>query len=184
MPRLPHPPHHTIEALVHFFAYTRRERALSGALLVLACKVHVPEAEIVNGYAIVDGNAHRYAWLRLNGKVYDVYLKAWNMRLKVGELFMRHELTKTLPEGTRLVNAESTSFSDEFMRDCLVDIATWTLPECPACRGLHKAHSCDENCQSPWKEELLWCRPLRPRPHGRTPPLPSPSSSSSLSEGR
>ena len=163
-------PAHALHALVDYYAVCRADWPLSDVLLCAAAWYHVPHANIVYGVAVkpdVDGAAvaEPYWWVRAEGKDYDLLKMAEDRRAacQQGEQQQQQQHAAVAGAGVgpthELVDcsgpclgARPTDLAESgLVKQALLDVMAFKMPTCPACRGRHRAHTCDDNCQSPWK---------------------------------
>jgi hypothetical protein len=148
----------TIDALCLFFA-NNPEFELTSYALASVISGKVPGAELIQGFARGE-EVVPYNWIRFQSRDHDVCYEA---------LLHRSLVSRSLkcicerPVKLQLLAREQGDASK--MENAITD---WILPRCPACCGKQKAHSLDDQCQSPWKAELLMLRKYRPecRPRG------------------
>ena len=162
-------PAHALHALIDYYAVCKTECPLSDILLCAAAWYHVPQAHIVHGVAVkpdVNGAAvgEPYWWVRVDGKDYDLLKMAQDRRTACqGGQQQQHATVAVAGAGPHeLVDCSGPAptrhrdlAESGLIKQALQDIADYKLPMCPACRGRHRAHTCDDTCQSPWKT-MLW----------------------------
>ena len=150
---------HAIHAIVDYYAFCRKEWPLSDVLLCAAAWYHVPEARMIHGVAVTWGNdgaavGEAYWWIRVDGKDYDL-LKMVQDRRSACHQQPQQQQTPTHELVDCSGPAQRAGWADnELFKQALLDVMDFKMPGCPACRGRHRAHACDDTCQSPWKSRL------------------------------
>ena len=145
-------PLRTVHAVCMHFAHLP-EYPLDSEALARAVQSKLPEAEILRGFGRSASGVTRCSWVRVGDKDYDVERLARLRRWQVAGALKCEE--QPYPEERELLTEPSLA---ESAADHLASLKSWTLPSCPACCGMHRRHTLDDGCVTPWKTQLLETR--------------------------